>query len=104
MLGDFSAFTAIEVNKDTLLSFATRFSKEPLFGVDEFTLATYGEFLNLHNGLFTVNMSNENNIELELTPQDNFEDFTLSFDSSRITSYNVCYTKLLRRIIISYPK
>ena len=32
--------------------------------------AAAGEFLNLHNGLFTVNMSNDKGIELNLTPQD----------------------------------
>lgn len=38
--------------------------------VDEFVEACVGEFLNLQNGLFAVNMSNTNNIELDLTPQD----------------------------------
>lgn len=37
--------------------------------VDEFVEACVGEFLNLQNGLFAVNMSNKKNIELDLTPQ-----------------------------------
>lgn len=37
--------------------------------VDEFVEACVGEFLNLQNGLFAVNISNKKGIELDLTPQ-----------------------------------
>jgi len=37
--------------------------------MDEMVEASVGEFLNLHNGIFLVNMSNEG-IELEMTPQE----------------------------------
>ncbi len=38
--------------------------------VDEFVEACVGEFLNLQNGLFAVNMSNQKNLEIDLTPQE----------------------------------
>jgi len=37
--------------------------------VDEFVEACVGEFLNLQNGLFAVNISNKKGVELDLTPQ-----------------------------------
>ena len=67
--GKFSAFTAIEANDSTIAEFASHFAQEELNTVDEYTAAAVGEFLNLHNGLFAVNMSNDNDIELELQPQ-----------------------------------
>lgn len=67
--GKFSAFTAIEANDSTIAEFASHFAQEELNTVDEYTEAAVGEFLNLHNGLFAVNMSNDNDIELELQPQ-----------------------------------
>ncbi|NCC86443.1 MAG: chemotaxis protein CheX [Clostridia bacterium] len=70
--GDFSVLTAIEADDATYIEFASRFAKENLSIIDDYTNASVSEFLNLHNGLFTVNMSNEREIELELNPQDVF--------------------------------
>jgi len=71
--GEFSAITAIEANDVAYIKFASRFAKEKLNAVDDLAKASVSEFLNLHNGLFTVNMSNEKEIELELNPQDVFD-------------------------------
>ncbi len=67
--GKFSAFTAVEAIDSAIAKFASRFAQEDLNEIDEYTTAAVGEFLNLHNGLFTVNMSNVNDVELELMPQ-----------------------------------
>lgn len=69
IVGPFSAFTAIEAKDDAFCAFASVFAGEEIKDINEFTFAATGEFLNLHNGLFTVNMSNEKNIELEMKPQ-----------------------------------
>ncbi len=52
--------------------------------VDEFVEACVGEFLNLQNGLFAVNVSNATNTELDLTPQESSRNATVSLDNGGI--------------------
>lgn len=80
--GKYSSFTAIEADTFPFIQFASRFAKEELLKLDEFSAASVGEFLNLHNGLFAVNMSNENDLELELTPQMTQRNTTLTLPTS----------------------
>ena len=82
IVGPFSSFTAIEGNSAAFAEFASRFANEEITEVDELAFASVGEFLNLHNGLFTVNMSNEKNIELELKPQVSNKNTVLSLVGS----------------------
>ena len=74
--------TAFEANNAAFTGFASRFAAEEMTSDDDFTNATVSEFLNLHNGLFTVNMSNENETELELTPQVFEKDTIFTFEGS----------------------
>ena len=67
--GDFSCSTVISAPEKAYLGFASRYAGEELTELDEMAHASCGEFLNLHNGLFTVNISNEMNTELKLQPQ-----------------------------------
>lgn len=67
--GKFSAFTAIEGTETAFISFASRYAEETFTDNDEYVKASIAEFLNLHNGLFTVNMSNERQLELGMAPQ-----------------------------------
>ena len=67
--GEAALFTAIEAEQDTFISLASRFAQEVFTENDEYVKASVGEFLNLHNGLFAVNMSNTNAVELDLEPQ-----------------------------------
>ncbi len=74
-------YTAIAGDDKAFISLASRYAIDSgedddsieEFGlfeqVDEFVEACVGEFLNLQNGLFAVNMSNKKNLELDLTPQ-----------------------------------
>jgi hypothetical protein len=66
--GEANLYTCIEAEEKAFISFASKYVKEDYTENDEYTKSAVGEFLNLVNGLFLVNMSN-NNIELELTPQ-----------------------------------
>lgn len=61
--------TGISCFDKEYIKLAERFSEEKLDKVDEFVNATVGEFLNLNNGLFIVNQSNEFGIEMTLSPQ-----------------------------------
>lgn len=66
--GKYPAYTAIDMDEETYIRFASRYAAEDFFVNDEYVEASIADFLNLHNGLFAVVMSNENSIELSLTP------------------------------------
>lgn len=66
--GPFSARTAIAASEDALIGFASRYAEEDFTEFDEFVIAAIEDFLNLHNGLFTVNAANEFVMDLKLTP------------------------------------
>ncbi|WP_163193044.1 hypothetical protein [Clostridium thermarum] len=67
--GAISLTTYIEAQEQDFIKFASKFAQEGLKTVDEMTEASAGEFLNLQNGIFLVNMSNIG-LELEMTPQE----------------------------------
>lgn len=66
--GAYNSKTSIIASEATFIAFASRYANEECKENDEFTQASVSDFLNLHNGLFTVNMSNNHNVELSLTP------------------------------------
>lgn len=66
--GEVELFTCIEASEKAFIGFASKYGKEDYTENDEYTKSAVGEFLNLVNGLFLVNMSNKD-IELDLTPQ-----------------------------------
>lgn len=82
LIGELPAFTAIGGDEKAFIGLASRYAVDSSddedsaedFGlfdsVDEFVEACVGEFLNLQNGLFAVNLSNTRSIELDLEPQD----------------------------------
>lgn len=66
--GEYHILTGISMSENTRLSFASRYIGEDFLENDEYTLASMEDFLNLHNGLFAVNLSNEESRELSLQP------------------------------------
>ena len=50
------------------MAFASRYTGDTFDDFDEYVSASLEDFVNLHNGLFCVNVSNDHNIELELLP------------------------------------
>jgi hypothetical protein len=82
--GETNLYTFIEGGQKAFISFASKYVKENYTENDEYTKSAVGEFLNLINGLFLVNMSNDN-VELELTPQ------TVDHDKNlNLFSYALC--------------
>lgn len=67
--GKVALSTYIAAEEDSFIKFASKYAEEELTSVDEMAEASVGEFLNLHNGIFLVNMSNVG-VELEMTPQE----------------------------------
>lgn len=66
IVGDFSIRSYIDIPKDACTAFASRYVGEAFSEFDEYVQASLEDFLNLHNGLFIVNMSNDFSIELGL--------------------------------------
>lgn len=66
--GDFQLHTAMDMDESTLLSFASRYVGEEFYVNDEYVKSSMEDFMNLHNGLFAVNISNSNSKELNLQP------------------------------------
>lgn len=77
IFGKISLHTAIACDREVFVKFAARFAQEEITEPDELAQASVGEFLNLHNGIFLVNMSN-NGVELEMHPQQVAENYTLA--------------------------
>ncbi len=76
--GHFSCTASVEGDDKAYAGFASRYAGEEISAVDELADASAGEFLNLHNGLFAVNVSNNEGVELTLEPQENLHNKTLA--------------------------
>lgn len=98
--GGVKALTLIDADDDTLIEFASRFSGEHLTENDDFTRDCISEFLNLHNGLYAVNLSNETGYEVELSPQIVYNDINFdTIQNSRVIP--VCFSFGTINFIIS---
>lgn len=67
-VGDFTIRTYLDIPESTSIAFASRYVGDSFSEFDEYVQASLEDFLNLHNGLFIVNMSNEYSMELSLEP------------------------------------
>lgn len=74
--GKFSISTSLIADEDTLIQFASKYAGEEITEMNEYVSAAACDFLNIHNGLFTVNISNSQQIELRLTPPDTVKGVT----------------------------
>ncbi len=74
--GKFNISSAIDAADKPYIEFGSRYAGERLTAVDEMADACSGEFLNLHNGLYAVNISNDDGLELKLSPQESIHNET----------------------------
>ncbi len=66
--GEIQLSTAFAGSDEVFIAFASKFAEESFTEMDDYAKDAMGEFLNIHNGLFTVNMS-ISGVELDLTVQ-----------------------------------
>lgn len=67
--GEYQITSYMDMAEDAAIAFASRYVNDTFTGYDEYVQASIEDFLNLHNGLFNVNISNENSrVELFLEP------------------------------------
>ncbi len=80
-VGDFSIRTYLDIPEPTCIPFASRYVGDTFTEFDEYVQASLEDFLNLHNGLFNVNMSNDYSIELALDPPETHGEGLLTFEA-----------------------
>ena len=68
IIGIPSAFTGVDGDQNVLIQFAEKYSHVPMTGYDLMAKDAIVDFMNLHNGLFVVDLSKEDSIELSLDP------------------------------------
>ncbi len=81
IFGEIAVQAAMDMDQETGIAFASRYAGETFSKFDEYSKASLEDFLNLHNGLFNVNMSNERSIELSLCPPSIIEGELVSYDT-----------------------
>lgn len=91
VVGDYSINAYISMFKPTAIEFASRYVGDRFTEYDEYVQASMEDFLNLHNGLFIVNVSNEASIELSLTAPEVVEQPILDF-TNRAYHFSVLYS------------
>ena len=72
----------IDMPEEVCIEFASRYVGDEFYDFDEYVEAAVADFANLHNGLFCVNVSNTDNIELVLDPPTTEEDMLLFFEDT----------------------
>lgn len=79
--GEFAIKIYVDMTKEAAIDFASRYVGDTFTEFDEYVQSSIEDFLNLHNGLFNVNISNEHSVELKLDPPVMETDELLTFDS-----------------------
>ncbi len=81
--GDYQAVTGVYGDEDALTAFAVKYSKIELERYDSIVPELAADFMNLHNGLFLVNLSEAEHIESSLLPPMMNPEETLSASDSQ---------------------
>lgn len=79
--GEFPLTSMFDMDTNAAIAFASRYAGDSFTEYDEYVQAAIEDFLNLHNGLFNVNISNEHSIELLLNPPVSIENTLISSTS-----------------------
>lgn len=80
--GNFVVNTYFNMDDATALAFAERYSGETYKAVDEYVVAAIEDVLNLHNGLFIVNASNDRLSEFSIGVINHHPNTILSFENT----------------------
>lgn len=79
IVGEVGLVTGIAMNDHTFLEIARRYSQEELTEIDELAECSVAEFLNVVNGIFCVNASDQG-VNLDLQPQIVKKDCTIKLN------------------------
>lgn len=90
----------INMETDAAIEFASRYVGESFPDFDEYVEASLEDFMNLHNGLYVVNISNEFSEELTITAPEKISNSVLEFTGTAY-QFSVMYSFGLVHFIIS---
>ncbi len=79
--GNYEINTYVSMDSQTALAFAERYTGEVFEECNEYVRASLEDFLNLHNGLFIVNASNDNSNELTIGVIESEDDSLVTFNN-----------------------
>lgn len=82
VLGDYAVAAYLSMDEATAIEFSSRYVGEQFVEFDEYVEASLEDFLNLHNGLFIVNLSNDYSMELEISAPERIEDPLIIFENT----------------------
>ena len=82
--------THIDCDRETAIAFASRYAKEDFGDFDEYVVAALEDFLNLHNGLYIVNISNTLSKDISLAPPEITADGVL-YGANKCVDFPVAY-------------
>ncbi|MBP2241031.1 hypothetical protein J2Z40_001593 [Cytobacillus eiseniae] len=99
--GEKMLWTAIAADENVFLQLASIYAEETLTEVDELAKASVSEFLNLHNGIFLVNMSNKG-IELNMKPQQVEKARTVSLPEDNSLCVSIHTSKGNFQLLVAY--
>ncbi len=91
VLGEYSISTYISMDHDTAIKFASRYVNDSFTEYDEYVQASLEDFLNLNNGLFIVNCSNDYGRELSISAPRHVDDGLLTF-KDKAYHFQILYT------------
>ena len=81
VFGDYSVCSYISMDEATAIEFASRYVGDQFVEYDEYVVASLQDFLNLHNGLFIVNCSNDYSTELSIDAPIQMDNELLAFEN-----------------------
>lgn len=91
VIGDYSLSAYLSMDDYTATQFASRYVGDEFLEYDEYVQASMEDFLNLHNGLFIVNISNESSMDLEISTPDAIDGMIADF-SNRTYVFPILYS------------
>ena len=101
VISDKDYITHIDCDRETAIAFASRYAKEEFSEFNEYVVAALEDFLNLHNGLYIVNASNQQSKDIELAPPEITEEGVL-MGVNNCVDFPVAYPFGIVHLIISY--
>lgn len=99
--GSRSFSTYINMDTETSIEFASRYVGEQFPAFDEYVEASLEDFLNLHNGLYIVNLSNDFSEDYTLSAPESNSDGILEFTQTAY-QFSVMYSFGLIHFIIAF--
>lgn len=99
--GEYPLTSYLDFEEDVAIAFASRYAGKEFTEYDEYVQAAMEDFLNIHNGLFCVNASNEQSVELSMDPPTIFDNALISY-SSNILHLPIVYPFGTLNILIKF--